>query len=326
MMDACEKVFIKWRDFLKFRIPITNINVNELIESLDCFKDVVHLFKTVTKISSLFYEKNHNNGSIVVMRDNRESPLIEFNKKNTNNENLTFSREHVKQLRKLLETSKNGLSLLVYNDRVYGIDKPSPVRAEYIFKLAGHLEWHVLDCRENEKVTQMLRYKHGEYYLPIDKEIRDWYIRVKIKDENLRKTFNSLLQDEFMKVFKHGALLIITNEAKKEVNRLCKKKRGLHIEPINLLSNKEIACALCAIDGALFLDKDGFCHGIGIILDGEANVDGTPARGSRYNSTKTYIFQCATKKRIIEAYAIIISTDGYLDIITTHDEDFKIKK
>jgi hypothetical protein len=81
---------------------------------------------------------------------------------------------------------------------------------------------------------------------------------------------------------------------------------------------------LCSIDGALFLDKDGRCHGIGIVLDGKAYIDGTPARGARYNSAKTYIFDCAEKD--IEAYALIISADGNYDILSSHDDEFKSNK
>jgi len=321
MMDVCERAVFAWRDFFtsnsyKNTLP-PNIDISEIIESLDYFREIAPYFATVTKISSLFYEKTRSKGSIAIMRSRRDIPLILFSEEET----LFFSYNNAKQLRKLLETTRSGLSLLVYDGKVYGIGEPIPVNNQYKFNLTGYKEWNIFDHSKEEDGIQILRYKQGDYYFPTV-EIKNWYIRSKIKNKTVLRTVNYLLKEKHMKAFKHGAILIITDKAKEEVERLCELNRGLRIEPISMMSHFKKACALCAIDGALFLDKEGDCHGIGIILDGEATVKGTPIRGSRYNSTKTYISQCVTKKEI-EAFAIIISTDGYLDILTTHDEEFK---
>ena len=324
MSAAFEKVIFSWYDFFitnPYNASIPRIDINEIIESLDYFIEVSPYFETVTKISSLFYENARSKGSIAIMRNKSDTPLIQF-KMDKEEDFLSFSLEHVKQLRKLLETVKNEiLSLLVFEGKVYGIGEPAPLKTLYKFNLTGHMEWHVIDYKKEEKGNQILRYKHGEYYLPTATEIRKWYICSKINDDTVLRTVNHLLKEEHMKAFEHGALLIITESAKREVERLCKLKRGLRTEPISMTTNFDKVCAMCAIDGALFLDKNGECHGIGIILDGVAIVNGTPVRGSRYNSTKTYISRCVVKK--IEAYALIMSTDGYLDIITTNDEEFK---
>jgi len=328
MSAACEKVIYAWYSSYilnPYDTPLPHIDINDIIESLEYFKEVSPYFETVTKISSLFYENIRSKGSIAVMRNKSDIPLIQF-KSDEEDDYLSFSLEHVKQLRKLLETTKNGpLSLLIFEGNVYGIGEPAPAKTLYKFNLTGHMEWNAIDCRNDEKENQILRYKHGEYYLPTAVEIRSWYINSKIKDSTVLRTVNHLLKEKHMKAFEHGALLIITDKVEKEVNRLCKLKRGLRTDPISMTSHFDKASALCAIDGALFLDENGECHGIGIILDGTAIVNGTPVRGSRYNSTKTYISRCATKNII--AYALIMSTDGYLDILTTNDEDFiSIKK
>jgi hypothetical protein len=321
MHSAYENTIIPWRDFFRNGIDKSppRIDVNEIIESLNEFKGMAPYFETVTKISSLFYEKARCKGSIAVMMETTDNPLVQF-KTNTDIEGLRFTVEYSKQLRKLLETTRYGLSLLVDGRIVYGIGEPAPIKSKYVFNITGHLEWNVTDHVENHKGVQVLRYKHGNYYLHDAEEIRMWYVRSKINDPTVLRTVESLLDEKHMKAYEQGALLIITDQAVTEVERLCERKRGLQTKRINLASKFSKANALCTIDGSLFLDKSGDCHGIGIILDGEAIVDGTPARGSRYNSTKTYISRCVSNG--IEAYALILSSDGYLDIITSKDEDF----
>jgi len=323
MWYACEETKIAWHEYFDNTQPNKthpNIDVNKIILSLNDFKEIRSSFDTITKISSLSYEKIRSKGSIAVMKNDKDTPLISF-AANEEQETLPFAIEYAKQLRKLLETTKNGLSLLIHNGKVYGIGEPDPIKTLYTFNLTGHMEWHIIDHRKDEKGCKKLRYKHGEYYLPKEDEIRTWYINSKIKDEELRKIITNLLSEEHAKAFEHGAILIITDDAENEVNRLCKLKRGLRIEPISITANFEKLYALCAIDGALFLDTNGHCHGIGIILDGEAIIVGTPARGARYNSTKTYVSRCVKEK--IEAYALVMSTDGNFDILTSHDDEFR---
>jgi len=322
MLSVCEAVAIIWREYFDNglnALPPPHANLKKIIESRDEFKDFTEMapfFETVTKISSLSYEKSRSRGSISVMERQTDNPLVQFKTTNDESEPLFFSIEYAKQLRKLLEITKGGLSLLVHDRKVYGIGNPIATRSNYMFNITGHMEWHVVDKRGK----QLLRYKHGEYYFPKATEIQNWYIRSNIDDDEVLDVIDILLKEDHMKEYEHGALFIITDSADSEVKRLCRYKRGMETEGIDMKSDFEKASALFGIDGALFLDKMGYCHGIGIILDGEAKVNGTPARGSRYNSTKTYISQCVEAN--IEAYALIISSDGYLDILTSHDDEF----
>jgi hypothetical protein len=323
MLFACERILSTWREyFISYNKDLPHININKIIEAFHDFEGMAPFFEAVTEISSLFYEKARSKGSITVMDSDKDPHMIKLK---TDAEDLSFSVKQAKQLRKLLETTKNDLSLIVYDRKICGIGRPDPDKTLYTFNLTGHREWHVLDHRGNaKKGVQVLRYKHGEYYLPTDNEVRSWRIGAKIKDDAVCKMVHVFLSEEGMKEFEHGALIIITNEAETEVERLCKLRRGLNIEQVDISSKIEEIGALCAIDGALFLNKDGYCCGIGIILDGEAATEGTPARGSRYNSAKTYIYRCVQNK--IEAYALVVSSDGYFDILTTNDEEFKYKE
>jgi hypothetical protein len=324
MLSACEETLNIWREYFKSHSgKYPRIDINKIIVSLDEFKDIAPFFETVTEISSLFYEKARSKGSITITGDKINNPLIQF-KTGEKIEIPSFSKEHAKQLRKLLETTRNDFSLLVHEGKVYGIGEPDPDTILYTFNLTGHMEWNVLDHRGDAKTgVQVLRYKHGEYYSPIDTKIRYWYICSKINNNDAVCTMiDNLFGEEYTKRFDHGALIIITDEAEAEVNRLCKLRRGLQTEPTAITDDFKKFSTLCTIDGALFMDKAGRCYGIGIILDGEAKKDGNPARGSRYNSAKTYMSRCVDKKK--EAYALVVSSDGYFDILTTNDEELTI--
>ena len=339
--DACFLVSSVWRDFFNSGLHIMQppqIDKKEIIKDL-----LVHSFKSddnsqniikeislnieiVTRISSIFYETKRSNGNITVIKNKPRTSLLQFKEEDGFN-SLSFSIKHAKQLRKLLETAKDDLSLLVHNQEVYGIGRTNPARKvkssnrKYTFCLTGHMEWHVDDANDR----QLLRYKHGEYYLPELKEIRDWYIDSRIKDTVVSKIARDILAQQANGAFNNGAIIIITSNAKEEAARLCKLKRGLQTSAMSISNPNAEAKTLFDIDGAVLLDENGLCHGIGIILDGEACVDGSPARGARYNSSKTYITRCV--KHRITAYALVLSTDGYFDIITSYDEEFKgVKK
>ena len=78
--------------------------------------------------------------------------------------------------------------------------------------------------------------------------------------------------------------------------------------PIRL--TESLLRCVSGIDGTILLDPAGFCHAIGIILDGEATDQCTPSRGSRYNSGVRYV-QTGSTRRL----AIVVSDDRTIDII-----------
>ena len=57
------------------------------------------------------------------------------------------------------------------------------------------------------------------------------------------------------------------------------------------------------------MDPLGYCHAIGVILDGLANDQCTPSRGSRFNSAVRYI-RSGTARRL----AIVVSEDRTVDV------------
>jgi len=340
--DVFDNVWMDWRDYftcfneivlcpkMSVSIPYPRDIVKSIIETISHDIDLPLHFNTVTKISSLLYEKLRSNGRIAITKSKNKNPLVNFNEQVM--EPLNFNIESAKQIRKLLETTKDDLALLVcsHDKIIYGIGNPNDEEndVKYIFYLTGHMEWHMDDYSGLYNEGKLLRYKLGNYYLATDEEVRSWYIQSKIHEKNLRDIVHELLYESNVKAFDHGGLIIISNDAENEVKRLCKLKRGFCIDKIEYDKltdeNLKLIRALSSIDGALILDMNGACHGIGLILDGVALYNGTPARGSRYNSAKTYIAQCANKH--IKAYGIIISSDGYIDIIASNDNEFKRKK
>lgn len=67
--------------------------------------------------------------------------------------------------------------------------------------------------------------------------------------------------------------------------------------------------AAASIDGAIMLDLDGTCHGVGLILDGLAGGGENPARGARYNSVVRY-----TRGRN-DCLGIVLSIDDVANIL-----------
>jgi hypothetical protein len=64
------------------------------------------------------------------------------------------------------------------------------------------------------------------------------------------------------------------------------------------------------IDGSILLDPAGQCFAIGVILDGIATTDSSPARGSRYNSALRYVGGAS-----IARLAIVVSEDRTVDLV-----------
>jgi len=103
---------------------------------------------------------------------------------------------------------------------------------------------------------------------------------------------------------RYGTMLVVTEEASTEAVRL--ESQGTRVEPTLLTSS--LVRLVTSLDGAVLLDPQGFCHAVGVILDGPATPEGTPARGARYNSAIRYT--SALEKCLV----LVVSEDGFVDI------------
>jgi hypothetical protein len=64
------------------------------------------------------------------------------------------------------------------------------------------------------------------------------------------------------------------------------------------------------MDGGVLVDEQGYCHAIGVILDGRACGGENPARGSRFNNAVRYLESPAPL-----AVVVVYSADGGIDIL-----------
>ena len=126
---------------------------------------------------------------------------------------------------------------------------------------------------------------------------------------------------------KHGTMVVISYPelAKKEIKRL--KNQCIRVVKTQILkqkdkaTNKKVIEKITSIDGALYIDIEGDCYAIGVILDGVVLTEkGDTSRGARYNSAIRYQNMNGIKKKCV---IVIISEDGMVDIIPDSKEEKK---
>lgn len=260
-------------------------------------------------LSSLYYEGSSVNAKII-----RDIPFFNIKLIVELETPLTLNYENAHTIRKLMETSKNGCVLVLRGWEIVAITKEEYLQEFPLlsFEFMGHMHWKL--CMSNKII---FRYKDGKYYT-YDNRKSKTYFRQSIKESF---DLDDLNIDKLIKIIniateqKHGTSIIITDEAEIETKRLCDLERGIKLKEFNLNENMDIIIDLTSIDGAIILDTNCNCYGIGMILDGEAVCMGDSSRGSRYNSIVNYI---EIKKRKKKKYiAFIISEDGMINVISS---------
>lgn len=117
---------------------------------------------------------------------------------------------------------------------------------------------------------------------------------------------------------RHGTVMVIEEESAAETEALRLKSESSGIELCLDTLNGEFIDGITSIDGAILVDENGQCYGMGYILDGKSPLAGRPDRGARYNSTARYIFSLKNDKKI--GIAVVVSEDKTIDIISTNDD------
>ena len=188
-----------------------------------------------------------------------------------------------------------------------------------------------------------LRYLHGIPMIPpvsLEAEISE-IVRNVFRDASEASAITGIIRKTFS--WRKGAILVFAESGiiETEVDNLVRKhKRGILLtSPIPLASgDSRLLERLCNIDGALLLDSNGDCHACGVILDGEIHrgspapavtaptgncIPGSPARGSRFNSSLLYAVSLASRnagERLdLPFLCAVKSEDGMLDLI---DRDY----
>ena len=259
-------------------------------------------------LASSHYEKKVASGGILLVSETQQCDLkIYFQ------ETHPLDVKNVKQIRKLLEMTTDKFFLVSQNGHAVGLGDYEDFHDDFeLFIFNGHQRWSYY--RNNR---ELLSYKAGKYTFVFDNNINFIsHFPINFIDENNHEYINNILHE--IRLQNKGSLLIISDVAQAEVERLCMFGRGHAIAPVDLKlpRNKNLLSSVTAIDGAIFLDTNLFCYGIGMILDGIAVNTGLSARGSRYNSAQCYI----DNKGHEEVTAVIFSDDETIDIIYKKEE------
>lgn len=270
---------------------------------------VGQLFDACNQISAMRYEGSVGMGRMVLARPGH--PTVRETLRLRKPVPLNQSR----WARKILQMASDDISVLCDGRALYGlgsIGSDSCVgynRASedlFVVVFRDHHRWTLL--HDNQRLMQVTDGVPELAREPISQEEFTC---------NLRRVFKNapdLKPEEIWRTVtlaskqKHGALIIISSLAAQEAERLA--NQATPVEPTIL--SYDIVQRVTAIDGAVLLDLHGVCHAIGVILDGMANLHGTPARGSRYNSAIRYV---ETQKSSAPMMAVVISEDATLDVI-----------
>jgi len=270
------------------------------------FEGLYGLFNACNYIASLNYEGAESQGGLLIAET--EHPNLEYILKLKSPVNLNNHR----RIRKLLEITGSGESLITNGDEVTGVGRITgnydPDQAN-LFKVLfmGHHRWEIFHGPHS-----LMQVAYG---LPsLRQEL--------LEETRFREAFEILFQkdagEEAGELFSlalaaceqaHGTVLVITPDAEAEAVRLA--KQSTPIEPIKMTA--EILKSVSSIDGAVLLDLDGTCYAIGVILDGIATAEGDPGRGARYNSSLRYYSYL--KSRNIPCLTILVSEDRTSEIV-----------
>lgn len=232
---------------------------------------------------------------------------------------------NMRMIRKLMEISKRK-TVYLYAERenkehvisCLVVPKRKAMETDLYIKFSGFMHWSVM-MGEREELT----YYHGRYYVNFSQENNEYLDEI----DRLENVNRDMLKELVAVVRKqtHGTSVVLVNEeddmAQTEVDRLCKLNRGIRVASLIQYKkeradkngwNEEQILSVTGIDGALFMDFRGHCLAMGVIVDGEAKIEGNAERGARFNSIANYIMQ----KHVGEYIGIIVSEDGMINIIS----------
>jgi hypothetical protein len=262
-------------------------------------------YEACDKISALKYEQAEGRGRLILAAKNQEGIRTQLGFKDS------VALEKHRRVRKLLELTAVGGALHTDSKGVFGLVEGdiSADTEETVFEVVflGHYHWELRHAGE-----LLMGVKFGQPYLPklvgYESKLRQDLPRifVGISGDATELLISLVKQAERER---HGTLMIISAEAAAESDRL--KNQATPIKPCVL--TPELLGHLTGIDGAVLVDTNGYCHAIGVILDGQASEHGDPGRGARFNSAIRYV-ESATEQDV-PTLAVVLSEDGGVDVI-----------
>lgn len=298
----------------EYKSFITKAFLSQCLDKEFRFENSYQIIESITQALKLNYEKAYTSGNIIISDDSSLKDKLNIKFK------VPIELKEIKKIRKILEVSKEKekkLYLYLGEDGVEGLAKENKLEnsIELIIKNSQSYDF-VINRKDNLKKTYFV--KNGNISFGIPNE-----------PSYFAKCKNHL---KISKTQSKGTIVVILEAkiAKLEVSRL--SKTGIGIDKFKL--EEEHTLNMTSIDGAMIIDTEGNCHGIGIILDsGEGilngdNINFDSSRGARFNSASKYHNYLKTKTWT--HYILIVSEDGdmdYFEYIDNSTEAFeKIKQ
>lgn len=266
-------------------------------------RGVYDLFDAATVISSTWYEQREGVGDLIVADSGHHAIDIDVQF-----DPIVPIIEH-RRVRKILQMCTKDVHVLSNGRYIYGLGTFDPTRYDatkneaFVVKFVKHHCWELWHLD-----TALIRVEYGQAGLP-----KRPYESANV-DTALRRTFPSMTIAQRKRVLEvvedaadaaHGTMVVISKTAATEGPRLA--AGGGTIKPFTPTAKK--IKAVSAIDGAILIDLDAVCHGIGVILDGKAETGGDSARGARYNSAIRYLSQHS------DCVILVVSEDRMIDIL-----------
>ncbi|MGC8964413.1 MAG: diadenylate cyclase [Brevinematia bacterium] len=281
----------------------------------------------LTTLSNQTYEGNKSNGYII------------FTDKYIDDLEITFSNpiplniKNIRTIKKIIQiSSKKSLCLVAFGNNIIGLKSLKNFHSKNILISIDKDFWEILVYSPQLSIDkEFLTQIKGNNFLPliIFRNGLPEIPKIKLDLNNIKKaikeTFPKISPISVKKILKifseiskipHGLIIIITTKelAESETKRLLYK--SFQISPFNLFNKKltlkiNLIDSITSIDGAIIIDTDGICYGIGVILDGDVSSVENPSRGARYNSCLRYI-----ETRNNKSIAIVASDDGMIDVVS----------
>ncbi len=267
-------------------------------------------FSACCIISSMQYERISGHGRMVVAR--RDHPALRPAIRFVNDARL----DQFRGVRKMLELASNSLSLHSNSRTVFGLveKKQEEAEAEDLFDIVflGHDHWE-LSCNGRA----LMRVMYGQPYLPRRTEYEArlaWDMPRMLPGAGKEEVALFAALVRAVEETRHGTMLVISADAKGEARRLA--SQCTMVEPVRL--TPALVPSLTSIDGAVLADTRGFCHAVGVILDGVAAGRGDSTRGARFNSALRYVASSRAP-----CMAVVVSEDGGVDVLPNMAQPMK---
>ena len=260
------------------------------------------LFKILNLVSSLLYEGSKGSGELVIVSP--KNAAVDFALKFT----APIPLHEPRWVRKVLQMAATGIGIIADHQYIYGLGRlkksHDPTEQDaFIVSFIDHYHW---EMRCGDKM--LIRSHYGAPKLPqepFDKTaFLTSYARIfpgSLPEYGLH-AWNLLSAQTRLQ---RGSMIVFAEDAASEAERL--SRQGTPVTPIIL--TEELLQSVSGIDGTILVDPNGYCHAIGVILDGDASEECMPSRGSRYNSAVRYVGSGQNR------LAIVASDDRTIDVI-----------